>query len=266
MGRSLTYMTDDGQTFLLTSDDDPEGWGLFAAETSDGFWHAPKKLLTTTDAYRRGGRAGRTVWEPREFDLVVYSRFSGNGLAEEAFWRAWSTDAEGTLIVSDSETGARRLRVRLREQPKYSESTEPGLGKWRKDTLPLIALDPFFTGEPIEMEKSVEGAGDIVFPVYYHGDVSSWPVFTCTPGGWSLPQVGGNNVTVTLMTRTFTAFTQPGVETLVDATGANLYHHLQWQDFKYPVPSGFVGELTVKADQAGSCRFYLPQLYERPWG
>ena len=266
MGRSLTYMADDGQTFLLTSDNDPDEWGLFAAETSEGFWHAPKKLLTTTDAYRRGGRAGRTVWEPREFDLVVYTRFSGRGLPEGAFWRAWSTDSEGTLIVSDSESGARKLRVRLREQPKYDEVTEPRLGAWHKNTLPLVALDPFFMGEPIEAEKSVTGAGDIVFPVFYRGDVSSWPVFTCTPGDWSLPQVGGDSVTVKQMPRPFTAFTQPGVETLVDSSGKNLYSYLRWQDFKHPVPSGFSGNLTVRAEQAGSCRLYIPQLYERPWG
>lgn len=259
-------MTDDGQTFLLTSDDDPEGWGLFAAETSEGFWHAPKKLLTTTDAYRRGGRAGRTVWEPREFDLVVYSRFSGNGLHEGAFWRAWSTEREGTLIVSDSESGSRRLRVRLREQPTYDETTEPGLGKWRKDTLPLIALDPFFTGEPIEMEKSVEEAGEITFPIFYRGDVASWPVFTCTSGTWVIPQVGGEKITLLHMPRDFTVFTQPGVETLVDSSQKPLYEYLRWKDFRHPIPPGFTGELTLNTQQAGTCRLYVPQLFERPWG
>lgn len=263
--RELLYSGINGEIFHLTGDRADEQ-GVIACETTDGFWHAKKSVLVTSTSYSRGGRAGRTVWESREFDLVVRSRFGkdDNPSLEESWWAAWSTDETGVLTVFGSESGARRLTVQLRGEPKYETTREPGKGTYRQDTLPLIATDPFYRGAEIVHEEEFAPGETKSFLVVYDGDVPAWPVFTATAGSWKLPD-GEEVVELENMSHDFTVFTDPERETLIDETGLPLYHKLAWQAFRTPVSRG-VHEISVTSADGGTLRMSIPQLFERPWG
>lgn len=262
--RELVYTSPDGGVFYLTGDR-AEEQGVLACETTDGFWHAPKSVLQTEDAYSYGARPGRTVYDARTFDMVVRGRYAkgDSPSLESSWWRAWSTERDGELAAYNTESDARRLTVRLSAQPKYSQTREPGKGTWREDTLPLVAFDPFWRGESIVEEVEVPAGEEVTVPVVYEGDVASWPVYTCTAGTWELPD-GEKKVTLENMERPFSVFTDPGVETLVDSTGLPLYHKLAWQEFRTPMRRG-VHQLRFKATTSGRVRVSVPQLFERPW-
>lgn len=264
--RSIQYIGVNEEVFDLTGGETGSG-GFEALETSEGFFHAPKSVLSYSDAYTPGARAGSTKYAPREFTLRVLHSHRDYG-SERQWWKAWSTEKDGELHVSSMADGTRRLPVRLSGPPTFESTREP-TGTLQADTLPVIAFAPFYIGAPHVVETVFTKPGVQQIEVVNLGDVPAWPIWSATAGTWSFPDgvagAAGPFVQVHNMPRDFTAFTQNGIETLQDATGQPLYEHLRWQDFRTPIPPDTRALVPVKANQAGKVRLNIPQQFERPW-
>lgn len=243
--------------------------GVVLEKTGDGFFHPPRTVLTTSSAYQHGGRAGRSVYAPREFDLTLRVQFGAPGAVnEQAFWSAFSSESSGTLVVKHPLWGARSLDCFVPEAPTtVSDGREPDRTRWVQVVVPLVAVDPFFHGEPEAVEVVFSGAGTKSVHVVNQGDRPAHPVYTTSTGGtWVFPDgVEGRAVTVHTMPRRFSVFTSPHLETLLDESGLPMYEHLRWEDFRRSIPPGFVGDVSITAPGAGSVRVSVPQVFSRPW-
>lgn len=222
------------------------------------------------------------------WNLVVFSEASSAEFMERdrALGRALRPGRYGTWTVSQDDGTSRSLRVRIVPGGDTVFDRDPVQAGWAAYQVKLVADDPYWYGDPVPREFSVEtpinftqtedaaqdgfyvwgGASTSEASIENDGDVPAWPVWTAVDALTS-PVVGVGSKTIAIPTQTgghtMVVDTSPTVRTAlldgVDATGS-----LSAAEFA-PIPEGGVQALSVTATGTGTVRVQIRPRYFRAW-
>lgn len=193
----------------------------------------------------------------------------------DAFMRTMRPDKTGVWEVT-THRGARRLRLRFKDDSGGPMDVDPSLTGWLVYGLRLVAEDPYWRGDPITYtwvsdqgkRAFLPAAGQTSFrltsaftagaaQVTNPGDVDSYPVhvFTGPLNSGAKVGVGASTVTVPFAISagdSLTIDTRPDRLTVVDAASTSRFVDLTGDLAFAPIPPGEVVPLTVVFTGAGS--------------
>ncbi|WP_426716520.1 hypothetical protein ACEN19_00010 [Corynebacterium auriscanis] len=195
---------------------------------------------------------------------------------DSALRKAFDYEMDATLTVVSPLSGARRLKIRLAEEPEYREDVDPHafrVGRW---DYSVVALDPFWRGEDYSDEFVFDGlnwyGGNVTVTNY--GDIPTWPKWVLTaPAKFILPDVDlknpDNKRQVVLpfqpLGRTVLVDTDPGEEMIVANDDALLWAQMSGQFFMNPIPPRTVGvDVPVSVDPLPLVPWVIPDEW-RQW-
>jgi len=231
---------------LLTSATDVEvEWGV------SGRHMPPVKLFEEEVPGQHGSRFREARFGPRDIALPITVK--GSTPADlRAKVRAWATRFDptrgaGTLRATDTEGMQRQVTCRYAYGMEGQEVAENGL-LWQRQVVVFRANDPFWLDTSPISDTWTVGEPATFFPFFpltlsssevfadvsvnNDGDVETWPSWTIVGPGSGLVLRNLTTGKVLSLTATLAAGdtvtidTAPGVKTVVDAAGANLYSGL----------------------------------------
>ena len=278
--------------------------GVHLGTGLEGIYDIPMSVLITEHAFQKGASYGGTRYPPRRFSfgVVVYGEAGAAWDRRDSQWRrAWSTSEDSYLVV-ETPNSTRTLRVRLSEAPKISTDFDPNQTQVERVIMTVIALDPFWYGEPevIEWENPTDTTGLAVpenvtlSPLTYEnpGDFYTWPVLElqAAPGAcWIIPDYSWGNkrwrsavqhANRHLVLPSLVAGEHLRVDTdemaklgqFETALDTPFHMRMEGQRFLYPLPAGLIAEgpnvsIGVWNAPAGlKARITIPRPWTRPFG
>ena len=150
--------------------------GVYLGTGVDGLFDPPVKTTYETPGNYPGARYlnHRVMRRDLVFGVQILNDNGGNSWgSRESEWRkAWSYDAVTTMHVTTEQSGTRKLKLRMNEQPEVDMHTDPHGKSVNQTTMVVTAADPFWVED------------DVVYSVKTRTDTRFDPTFWTPPWPW----------------------------------------------------------------------------------
>lgn len=265
--------------------------GVEFATSPSGIYDAPVTVPWNSSAYQPGATPGHPTWLKRDvtFSVNIFRTEYNSWQEVDSAWRkAWSYLQDSTLSIT-TESGTRRLKLRMTQQPEFKPANDPHIKQWGRITMMCTAGVPWWT------EDDVIGTDETVTDTTSSGTETLWvPVENPTDQElylrWVLPAASANtqwtvpdfswkddenaNRAIELPTQTtgqhLTIDTDPMEEMIVCADGSQFWARMNGRMFEFPVPA-YTPRTLLPVQVSGvpvgtKVMVRCPRNWSRPWG
>jgi hypothetical protein len=267
------------------------GYGAEGAElgtSPQGLWDAPVSTIWLTSAFQDGATFGGVNWLKREvvFGVNIFETATQSWEEVDSAWRkAWSYEADSQLIIT-TQYGARRLYLRMSQQPEIKMTQDSHIKRWGKVTMTCTAGKPWWVEDDVTAtavtttNTTVSGSEILWLPV---SNPTDRPLYLrwvgSAPATWTFPDFswdgGADAARVVHMPslttgQDITVDTDPMEEMVVAADGSSVWARMNGVAFVHAVPP-WTEETNIPVTVTGapigaSVMVRCPRNWSRPWG
>jgi hypothetical protein len=228
------------------------------------------------------------TWLKRDvtFAVDIYAIDGRSWQDVDSAWRkAWSYVADSTLTIT-TEYGARRLKLRMTQQPEFKPRNDPHLGETGRVTMMCTAGVPWWVEDDVvstAVTKTDTRNGSVETLWLEVSNPTDQDLYLrwvlAAPAKWKVPdfswKADANAArAIDLPTQTagqhLTIDTDPMEEMIVSADGSLFWARMNGKMFDHPMPS-YTKKTSIPIQVTGAapglpCMVRAPRNWSRPWG
>ena len=163
--------------------------GVWLGTGVSGIYDPPVKVVDEVPGNWPGSRYLNHRVQKRDivFGVEILHEPCDTWMSRESEWRkAWSFDKDTVMHVTTSESGTRRLKLRLAESPEVDMDTDPTLKTVNRTQMVCFAYDPWWHGD------------DEIHVGTCQTDTSFDPNALNLPWPWPKPKLPTETITITV--------------------------------------------------------------------
>lgn len=262
----LEWLGGDGSSWLLHGRDGSRRRGAEGVilQKPSGLGELPRSRRRTSAARQDGSTPGTRKRDERPVSLKVVVRPVGSDSLDEVVesWRrSWSEPGE---LWAHSLGWSRWLDLWESNEPVIEHDRDPHKQRVQFETVRAFAPSPFAFSAPHVEDYTVPASGVLMVPIANPADCETYPVFTCSPGEWELPDgVDGASVPLAESSGEIRVDTDPLVETVIEDGRDDGWRLMLGRGFRFAVPAFTRStDVQIEGPPGGQVRVRV----ERRWG